>query len=119
MVYPVTASAISGLGFSFNSSARNRAFVPVRPASYLYSHFRYVSGVPAPKGVQGVALNNLKILDALIDHVSKARKTNYTEKSSVMEDLQKQMKNMEIARKTIPYMQNPQIPAGILLDIAA
>jgi hypothetical protein len=41
---------------------------------YIYSHFRHVSGVPAPEGAQGVSISKLKILDALIERLSQIKK---------------------------------------------
>jgi hypothetical protein len=47
--------------------------LPVSPSAYIYSHFRHVSGVPAPEGVKGVAISKLKILDALIEQLGKMK----------------------------------------------
>jgi hypothetical protein len=47
--------------------------LPVSPSAYIYSHFRHVSGVPAPEGVKGVTLNKLKILDTLIEQLGKMK----------------------------------------------
>jgi parvulin-like peptidyl-prolyl isomerase len=41
---------------------------------YIYSHFRHVSGVPAPEGTRGVTINKLKILDVLIEQLSRIKK---------------------------------------------
>jgi hypothetical protein len=48
--------------------------LPVAPSAYIYSHFRHVSGVPAPDGVQGVAISKLKILDTLIEQLTRMKK---------------------------------------------
>jgi parvulin-like peptidyl-prolyl isomerase len=45
---------------------------------YIYSHFRHVSGVPAPEGAQGVSISKLKILDALIERLSQIKKQSNT-----------------------------------------
>jgi hypothetical protein len=47
--------------------------LPVSPALYIYSHFRHVSGVPAPEGTRGVAISKLKILDVLIEQLSRIK----------------------------------------------
>jgi hypothetical protein len=39
----------------------------------MYSHFRHVSGVPAPEGVHGVSINRLKILDTLIEQLARLK----------------------------------------------
>jgi hypothetical protein len=48
--------------------------LPVSPSAYIYSHFKHVSGVPAPEGVRGVAINRLKILDTLIEQLARLKK---------------------------------------------
>jgi hypothetical protein len=48
--------------------------LPVAPSAYIYSHFRHVSGVPAPEGVRGVTINRLKILDTLIEQLARLKK---------------------------------------------
>jgi hypothetical protein len=48
--------------------------LPVAPSAYIYSHFRHVSGIPAPEGVQGVAISKLKILDTLIEQLARMKK---------------------------------------------
>jgi hypothetical protein len=48
--------------------------LPVAPSAYIYSHFRHVSGVPAPEGVQGVTISKLKILDTLIEQLARMKK---------------------------------------------
>jgi hypothetical protein len=47
--------------------------LPVAPSAYIYSHFRHVSGVPAPEGVKGVAVSKLKILDTLIEQLGRLK----------------------------------------------
>jgi hypothetical protein len=48
--------------------------LPVSPSAYIYSHFKHVSGTPAPDGTQGVNISKLKILDTLIEQLSKIKK---------------------------------------------
>jgi hypothetical protein len=42
--------------------------VAVAPQSYIYSHFRHVSGVPASEGQSGAPLTSLRMLDIMIEH---------------------------------------------------
>jgi hypothetical protein len=42
--------------------------VAVAPQSYIYSHFRHVSGVPAADGQSGAPLTSLRMLDIMIEH---------------------------------------------------
>jgi hypothetical protein len=41
--------------------------IAVSPQSYIYSHFRHVSGIPASEGQSGAPLSNLRIIDNLIE----------------------------------------------------
>ena len=66
--FPSIGNAISA------SQAVGRMSVPVSPSTYIYSHFKHVSGVPAPDGVEGVNIDRLKILDTLIEQLSKMKK---------------------------------------------
>ncbi|MDR1617539.1 MAG: hypothetical protein LBS06_00655 [Treponema sp.] len=70
----ISVHAFPGIGYAINASRGGRMSLPVSPSAYIYSHFRHVSGVPAPEGVQGVAINRLKILDTLIEQLARLRK---------------------------------------------
>jgi hypothetical protein len=48
--------------------------LPVAPGLVIYSHFKHVSGTPAPEGIKGVNISKLKILDTLIEQLSKMKK---------------------------------------------
>jgi len=63
-----------GYAMSAGRSLGGRMSLPVSPSMYIYSHFRHVSGVPAPEGAQGVSISKLKILDALIERLSQIKK---------------------------------------------
>jgi hypothetical protein len=39
----------------------------------IYSHFKHVSGTPAPEGTSGVNISRLKILNTLIDQLEKMK----------------------------------------------
>ena len=62
------------IGYAISASQGGRMSVPVSPSSYIYSHFKHVSGVPAPEGVGGVNIDRLKILDTLIEQLSQMKK---------------------------------------------
>jgi hypothetical protein len=47
--------------------------LPVAPSAYIYSHFRHVSGTPAPEGVRGATISRLKILDTLIEQLARLK----------------------------------------------
>jgi hypothetical protein len=70
----MSAAAFPSVGYAINASRGGRMSLPVSPSAYIYSHFRHVSGIPAPEGVRGVAINRLKILDTLIEQLARLRK---------------------------------------------
>jgi len=47
--------------------------LPVSPDLLIYSHFKHVSGTPAPEGTSGVNITKLKILNTLIDQLEKMK----------------------------------------------
>ena len=70
--FPTIEYAINASQSSVSQGAK--ASLPVAPSAAIYAHFKHVSGVPAPDGVQGVNINKLKIIDALIEQISKMKK---------------------------------------------
>jgi hypothetical protein len=102
--------------------------VPVSPASYIYSHFKHVSGVPAPEGTQGVTISKLKILDVLIEQLGRMKKrtdVSPAEAGSVSEDRinalidQYEQQIRQASAAALPYRSGPQMPAGALLNLTA
>ncbi|MCL2881001.1 MAG: hypothetical protein FWF29_12230 [Treponema sp.] len=63
------------IGSALTASQGQRISLPVSPASYIYSQFRHVSGVPAADGVQGVSIAKLSILDAVLNEISRINET--------------------------------------------
>lgn len=66
--------AFPTIEYAINAFQDGKAFLPVSPSSAIYAHFKHVSGVPAPEGVSGVNITKLKIIDTLIEHLSKMKK---------------------------------------------
>jgi len=60
--------------YAITAAQGNKVAVPVSPSAYIYSHFKHVSGVPASEGENGVNITKLKIIDTLIDQISKMKK---------------------------------------------
>jgi hypothetical protein len=118
-------------GASFNSSQSGKLSVPVSRASVIYSHFKHVSGVAAPDGVNGAPVSKLKILDTLIDRLSQMRKSNHSPAAAkrpdgesddarldaLIEQVQGQIKQLSAA--TVPYKSSPAIAAGSFVNIKA
>jgi Icc-related predicted phosphoesterase len=116
--------AFPSIGYAINAVKDGRMSVPVAPSAYIYSHFKHVSGTPAPEGVQGVNISKLKILDTLIDQLSKVKnqsipilnmpgENDNKRIDALIEQLQKQIHSSQNAA---PYISN--IPAtGTLFSI--
>jgi hypothetical protein len=118
------------IGYAISAVGGGRMSVPVSPASYIYSHFKHVSGVPAPEGTQGVTISKLKILDVLIEQLSQMKKRSNIspeEAGNVSEDrinalidqYEQQIKQASAANIAMPYNPAPQAPAGVLLNLVA
>jgi len=70
----VPTHAFPSIGYALSVANSGRTSLPVPPSAYIYSHFKHVSGIPAPEGTQGVNISRLKILDTLIEHLSSMKK---------------------------------------------
>jgi hypothetical protein len=128
MISLVSPLQIAGAGFTL-SARGTHARVPVAPANYIYSHFKHVSGVPAPEGVQGVAVSKIKILDTLIEHLSstKLKKSGQSEKNSVnlsdeqldkmINFLQNEIESAVAVHTATPYTPNPLVAVGTFFNI--
>jgi hypothetical protein len=107
-------NAFPSIGSALSASGGNRVSLPVTPSSYIYSHFRHVSGVPAEKGGQGVSVSQLKMLDSLIGEIVRLNEqpkpsfdiqTENHEKrfNAIVENLQKQVSSAQAANAASPY----------------
>jgi hypothetical protein len=110
----VQYNAFPSIGYAINASRGGRMSLPVSPSAYIYSHFKHVSGVPAPEGVQGVNISRLKILDTLIEQLAKMKKQpspylgergQDEEKriNALIEQYQGQIRAAQAASAVIPY----------------
>ena len=71
-----------------------RMSFPVESSSLIYSHFQYVSGVPAPQGTPGVAISRLNLLDVLIGRLNQLRAGSQTS-SAGTEEMQEEQANLD------------------------
>ena len=120
----ISYQAFPSIGYAINASRSGRMSLPVSPSVYIYSHFKHVTGVPAPEGIQGVNISRLKILDTLIEQLTKMKKQpspyfdepgNAADKriDALIEQYQKQI----AASAAAPY--NSTVPAmGALFSIS-
>jgi len=114
------------VGYAISASGAGRTSLPVAPGLVIYSHFKHVSGIPAPEGTQGVNISKLKILDTLIEQLSKMKSRENMEFGNLdgtdeerinilIEQYQKQIKAAQAAP-----VYTPAAPAtGMLFNIAA
>jgi len=65
--------AFPSIGYAISAAADGRMSLPVSPSQLIYSHFKHVSGTPAPEGTSGVNITKLKILDTLIEQLSRMK----------------------------------------------
>jgi hypothetical protein len=102
--------------------------VPVAPGNYIYSHFKHVSGVPAPEGSRGVSINRLKILDVLIEQLAQMKKqpeppldTGLSDGQidALIDKYQGQIRQAQAAASVMPYKPAPFAPAGALVNLVA
>jgi hypothetical protein len=102
--------------------------LPVSQASYIYSHFEHVSGVPAPEGTRGVAITKLKILDVLIEQLGQIKRQPQPELDSAPTDeridalitqYEGQIKAARAANSVMPYIPAPAAPTGALFTLVA
>jgi hypothetical protein len=129
MSYGVSA-ALPSIGYAISASYGGRTSLPVAPSSYIYSHFRNVSGVPAPEGVQGVTISKLKILDVLIEQLNQVKKRpepvynpanamSDKQIDALIEQYENQIRQAKAASAVMPYKPSPAAPAGALLNLVA
>ena len=123
----VSNHAFPSVGYAISAAPNGRMSLPVSPSVYIYSHFKHVSGVPAPEGTQGVNISKLKIIDALIEQLVRMKKqpppysgesTDDAQKriDALIEQYQKQIHIAQAAGAASPYV--PIAPAaGALFNI--
>ena len=117
--------AFPSIGYAITASNYGRTSLPVSPGLVIYSHFKHVSGTPAPEGTQGVNINKLRILDTMIEHLSKMKNRPVAEFgnfdgsdekriNALIEQYQKQIKAAQAVS-----IYTPAAPAsGALFNIA-
>ncbi|MCL2176084.1 MAG: hypothetical protein FWB73_08580 [Treponema sp.] len=121
----VPHQAFPSIGYAITAAGRGgRASLPVAPGLVIYSHFRHVSGTPAPEGTQGVNISKLRILDALIEQLSKMKKQSAADFgnldgndeqriNALIEQYQKQIKAVQSVGAYAPAAP----AAGVLFNI--
>ena len=119
--------------------------LPVDSSSLIYSHFEHVSGIPAPKGAQGVSISKLNLLDVLIGQLNQVKKGpnslpkmpsdlqqmqdlsadarpvrgSHLEKNldALIENYKNQIRQAKAASAAMPYIQSPSAQPGVLFSL--
>jgi hypothetical protein len=118
--------------------------LPVDSSSLIYSHFEHVSGVPAPKGTQGVSISKINLLDVLIGRLNQVKKSapsaslnaqrptlnavrdQISEKAnagpsdrfnSLVDSMRNQLKQAKAASEAMPYIPSPNTQPGALFSL--
>ncbi|GHT59878.1 hypothetical protein FACS1894109_16610 [Spirochaetia bacterium] len=126
----MSANIQPSIGYAISASSGGRMSFPVSPASLPYSHFKHVSGVPAPEGTQGVTISKLKILDVLIEQLSRMKKrsdispkeagnVSIDRINALIDQYEQQIKQAGAANAAMPYNPAPQTSGGALLNLVA
>lgn len=125
MIRGVISSGVPSIGYAISASRGGRMSLPVSPGNYIYSHFKHISGTPAPEGTHGVTINKLKILDVLIEQLSRIKKTpepsaDFSLSDKQIDALIEQYENqIRQARGTgsVPYASVPAAPMGAIFNL--
>jgi hypothetical protein len=122
----ISNNSFPSIGYAITASMGGRTSLPVSPGMVIYSHFKHVSGTPAPEGTKGVNISKLKILDTLIEQLSKMKSQPSVDLGSLNESDEKRINALiEQYQKQIKAAQAANIytPAspvtGSLFNIAA
>ncbi|MDR1058829.1 MAG: hypothetical protein LBL43_04700 [Treponema sp.] len=121
-------AAFPSIGYAISASRGGRTSLPVAPSAYIYSHFKHVSGVPAPEGVRGVNITKLKILDALIEQLGRIKKQGVKTPEALVSDdridalieqYEGQIRSARAAGAAMPYLRVPAGGGGALFNLVA
>jgi hypothetical protein len=117
------------IGYAITAARAGRTSLPVSPSSYIYSHFKHVSGVPAPEGSRVVTVTKLKILDVLIEQLNQIKKRPVPDSSGIspsddrldtlISQYEGQIKAARAANSAMPYIPAPPAPSGALFSLTA
>ncbi len=121
----ISNTSIPSIGYAITASMGGRTSLPVSKSMLIYAHFKHVSGVPAPEGTQGVNISKLKILDTLIEQLSRMKSQPIAQMSmdesdekrinALIEQYQQQIRTAQAAP-----VYTPAAPVtGALFNIAA
>ena len=110
----------------YSMAQGSKMSLPVDSTSLIYSHFEHVSGIPAPKGTQGVSISKLHILDVLIGQINQVKNNNVPYINSALPEngmdylissYKNQIRQAKDASAAMPYLPSPSAQAGALFSL--
>ena len=118
---------ISIPNLAYSTAQGGKMSLPVDPSSLIYSHFEHVSGIPAPKGTQGVTISKLNLLDVLIGQLNQIKKGNASLSSAsgvpdsgieaLIESYKNQIRQAKAASAAMPYIPSPNTQSGAVFSV--
>jgi len=118
--------AFPSIGYAISSASSGRMSLPVAPSEVIYSHFKHVSGTPAPEGISGVNISKLKILNTLIEQLDRMKNQSSSGVSAIDEHDERRINALidqyqrQIKTAQSMSIYTPAAPAtGMLFNIAA
>jgi len=127
MIYGIPNSSVPSINYATAQSGKMS--LPVDSSALMYSHFEHVSGIPAPKGTEGVAITKLNLLDVLIGQLNQVKKSGnsplvipsagVTGKNldALIENYRNQIRDAKAASAAMPYIHSPSAQSGAVFSI--
>ena len=125
MVRGIPNISIPTIGYTM--ARDSKMSLPVDSSSLIYSHFEHVSGIPAPKGTQGVSISSLNLLDVLIGQLNQVRKggadifpasaVTGDSLNTLIESYKNQIRQAKSASAAMPYIPSPSAQAGAVFSL--
>jgi len=113
---------------SYTMGQHGKMALPVDSSLLIYSNFEHVSGIIAPEGTHGVSISKLNLLDVLIGMVNNVNKKPASQSpaninptkgvDSIIENLEKQIRQAKAASKAMPYRPSPNAESGMLFNLS-
>jgi hypothetical protein len=132
MIRGAQTSVVPSIGYAITLSRGGKMSLPVSPSSYIYSHFKHVSGVPAPDGTRGVTINKLKVLDVLIEQLARMKQKPGPSLSpsgassderidALIEQYETQLRAATASAEAaaVPYGAPKTVPTGAVFNLVA
>lgn len=123
MVRGIPNITIPSIGFAM--AQNGKMSLPVDSTSLLYSHFENVSGIPAPKGTQGVTISKMNLLDVLIGRLNQVKKGGVTFQpasgniDTLIENYMNKIRQAKAASTAMPYIPSPNTQPGAVFSLIA